>query len=228
MATNKCKVCSKSVYPMDPQINLDGSLFHKVCAKCTDCNCQITLSNFTKNETDGAVTLLCKTHYFKRFHEQGSYLGGDKFQVKNPRDERAGSAPVPSAGSSAADSSSPTTAEPTYAGVKLKSTPRSEPDTETAPTAASIDSITDATDSVRIQDSMPAAPAPTPEPTLESDEVAAEAATLSDAAVAELAPPTPPAEEEGVTAEEEGVTAEPEKETTTEETVVGEETVNTD
>jgi hypothetical protein len=39
------------------------------------------LSNFAKNETaDGVITLLCKTHYFKRFHEQGTYAGGDKFQ----------------------------------------------------------------------------------------------------------------------------------------------------
>lgn len=104
----KCKVCGKSVYPMDPQINLDGSIFHKPCAKCADCNCQITISNFTKNETPGETVLLCKTHYFKRFHEGGklhcyffvirnihplfrvgSYLGGDKFQVKADRDVHA-------------------------------------------------------------------------------------------------------------------------------------------
>lgn len=33
----KCKICTKAVYPMDPQINLDGSVFHKPCAKCEDC-----------------------------------------------------------------------------------------------------------------------------------------------------------------------------------------------
>lgn len=68
----KCKICKKSVYPMDPQINLDGSLFHKPCAKCSDCNCQITLSNFVKHETGDETILLCKTHYFKRFHEGGT------------------------------------------------------------------------------------------------------------------------------------------------------------
>jgi hypothetical protein len=56
---------------MDPQINLDGSYFHKACAKCTDCGCQITLANFTKNESPEETVLLCKTHYFKRFHEGG-------------------------------------------------------------------------------------------------------------------------------------------------------------
>lgn len=74
---------------MDPQINLDGTLFHKPCAKCQDCNCQITLSNFTKTEIEGATVLLCKIHYFKRFKEGGSYVGGDKFQVKNTRDVQA-------------------------------------------------------------------------------------------------------------------------------------------
>lgn len=71
---------------MDPQINLDGTKFHKPCAKCGDCGCQITVSNFTKNESSDQTILLCKTHYFKRFHEGGSYLGGDKFKVKADRD----------------------------------------------------------------------------------------------------------------------------------------------
>lgn len=68
---------------MDPQINLDGSIFHKSCAKCQDCNCQITLSNFSLGKmVTGGVVMLCKTHYFKRFHEGGSYLGEDKYQHK--------------------------------------------------------------------------------------------------------------------------------------------------
>lgn len=94
---------------MDPQINLDGALFHKPCAKCADCKCQITISNFTKGEQDGQLILLCKTHYFKRFKEGGSYVGGEKFQVKASRDLQASSR----RGSSTTDSSSaaaPTTA----------------------------------------------------------------------------------------------------------------------
>jgi hypothetical protein len=167
--SNKCKVCMKSVYPMDPQINLDGSIFHKVCAKCTDCNCQITLSNFTKNETDGVVTLLCKTHYFKRFHEQGSYLGGDKFQVKNPRDERAGGAPLPTTGSGGASPAPESSGSPAYAGVKLKSA-AAKSDDAGASTSASVDSITANTESVHLHDRLPSAPAPTPEPGSEVDQ----------------------------------------------------------
>jgi hypothetical protein len=72
---NKCGPCGKAVYSADPQITLDGAKYHKACAKCQDCSCQITLGNFTKTDN----VLLCKTHYFKRFHEEGSYMGGDKF-----------------------------------------------------------------------------------------------------------------------------------------------------
>lgn len=88
-SSSKCKICSLSVYPMDPQINLDGSLFHKACAKCADCKCQISIANFTKNESAEATLLLCKTHYFNRFQTQGSYVGGEKFANKNARDVNA-------------------------------------------------------------------------------------------------------------------------------------------
>ena len=67
---------------MDPQLKLDGTTYHKSCAKCKDCDCSITLSNFTKCDD----YLLCKTHYFKRFHEEGSYVGGDKFEKISNRD----------------------------------------------------------------------------------------------------------------------------------------------
>ena len=86
---SKCRICKKSVYPMDPQINIDGGIFHKSCAKCADCNCQITLANFVKTENGDDTILLCKTHHLKRFHEQGSYLGADKFKVKADRDVHA-------------------------------------------------------------------------------------------------------------------------------------------
>ena len=91
--SKKCKACDKAVYPQDPQVNLDGTLLHKECAKCGDCKCQITIVNFCKNESvSGEFVLLCKVHYFKRFHEGGSYLGGDKFNVKNTRDFKDGTA----------------------------------------------------------------------------------------------------------------------------------------
>ena len=80
--SKKCKICDKSVFPVDPQLNLDGALFHKSCAKCFDCKCQITLANFSKTETaEHKYLLLCKTHYFARFNTAGgTYVGGDKFK----------------------------------------------------------------------------------------------------------------------------------------------------
>lgn len=91
----KCKICDKSVYPMDPQINLDGIFLHKTCAKCADCKCQITLSNFVKNDGGGSeYILLCKTHHLKRFHEQGSYIGAEKYRVQAVRDVHALNKPV--------------------------------------------------------------------------------------------------------------------------------------
>ena len=75
----KCAECAQSVYSNDPQIVLDGITYHKECAKCSDCRCQITIQNFTKSGT----TLYCKTHYFKKFNEEGTYLGGEKFSHKS-------------------------------------------------------------------------------------------------------------------------------------------------
>lgn len=114
----KCKICVKTVYPMDPQINLDGNIFHKPCAKCADCNCQITISNFSKHESEDGVILLCKTHYFKRFREEGAYLGGEKYHVKATRDVQA-SARRASTGS---DSRRPSLAPPSD-NLPVTSTP---------------------------------------------------------------------------------------------------------
>ena len=61
-ASNSCGKCKKTVYPNDPQVVLDGTKYHKACAKCEDCSCQITIANFTKAKE----LLLCKTHYFER------------------------------------------------------------------------------------------------------------------------------------------------------------------
>ena len=63
--SGSCPVCNKTVYPNDPKIVLDGCKYHKSCAKCVDCGCQITLSNFTKVGTE----LLCRTHNLARFHK---------------------------------------------------------------------------------------------------------------------------------------------------------------
>ena len=54
---------------MDPQINLDGKTYHNHCAKCADCNCQITISNFRIRDDTRDAALLCKVHYLSRINE---------------------------------------------------------------------------------------------------------------------------------------------------------------
>jgi hypothetical protein len=82
--SKKCVKCDKAVYPGDPQINLDGNLLHKKCAKCADCNGTITVGNFNMSkDSEGKVFLLCLTHYKARFAKTGIYQGADKFQKKS-------------------------------------------------------------------------------------------------------------------------------------------------
>ena len=67
--SSKCEVCKTSVYANDAQLKIDSTVLHKVnfdceenstacqvfllilrsqaCAKCCDCKCQLTLSNYT-------------------------------------------------------------------------------------------------------------------------------------------------------------------------------------
>ena len=91
--SQKCAICSAVVYTADPQINLDGRVLHKPCAKCSDCKCQITVDNFSKAEVGGNLTLFCHTHYLKRCGESGgSYLDGERFANKADRDVLRGSA----------------------------------------------------------------------------------------------------------------------------------------
>lgn len=86
-AVPKCAICERSVYANDPQIVLDGLSYHRACAKCTECKCQITIQNFNKSGS----TLYCKTHYLKKFHEDGTLLGADKFTHKSAPGKFAGS-----------------------------------------------------------------------------------------------------------------------------------------
>lgn len=87
---NKCKVCEKSLYPAESQMNIDGSFVHKTCAKCMDCDTQITLTNMAFIKNTNEFVLLCKTHYSKRISDSGgAHPGGSKYNVKNVRDLRA-------------------------------------------------------------------------------------------------------------------------------------------
>ena len=77
----KCCKCDKAVYANDKQISLDGLIYHGPCAKCADCGCNISVSNFAVVDGDnGEKTLLCKVHYKARFNAAGGvYAGGSKY-----------------------------------------------------------------------------------------------------------------------------------------------------
>ncbi|KAL5216976.1 hypothetical protein ABZP36_017660 [Zizania latifolia] len=64
----KCKVCTKTVYPMD-QLSTDGVVFHRSCFKCHHCKSTLSLSNYSSFEG----VPYCKTHFEQLFKETGSY-----------------------------------------------------------------------------------------------------------------------------------------------------------
>lgn len=79
----KCAKSGKTVYPGDPQINLDGKIFLKSKAKCEDCGSKLTVTNYhMSGNGDGTWLLLCQTHYKARFSKTGVYAGADKFAKK--------------------------------------------------------------------------------------------------------------------------------------------------
>lgn len=79
----KCAKSGKTVYPGDPQINLDGKIFLKSKAKCEDCGSKLTVTNYHMSKNgDDTWLLLCQTHYKARFSKTGVYAGADKFAKK--------------------------------------------------------------------------------------------------------------------------------------------------
>jgi hypothetical protein len=188
----KCAVCDRAVYPNDPQITLDGIAYHKSCAKCSDCSCQITLGNFCKFGT----TLFCKTHYFKRFSEEGTYLGGEKYAQKSTGGyvakeasfvPKASSADAPVAASSAPEVQEPSaSSEPVAVTGDSDAPPQADPEpaVEDAPAVEEAPAATAETPSAEINESPPDSGADT----LEAEAVSAiDAVSTSEPAEAETA-----------------------------------------
>jgi hypothetical protein len=151
--TPKCATCERSVYANDPQVVLDGLSYHRACAKCMECKCQITIQNFTKSGT----TLYCKTHYIKKFKEEGTILGSEKFTHQSAPGKFAGSGfTIQRSDSSVAAAP----AEPAAAAPAPE--PIQKPSTEPAPEAVP--------EPVQEPVAVPAAaPEPTPEPEVVSE-----------------------------------------------------------
>jgi hypothetical protein len=152
------------------------------------------MSNFTKSESNDETVLLCKVHYFKRFHEGGSYLGGDKFRVKADRDvkDSSNTTPVPTSESNSPVLSSTLAVHDTVFAlpkpaveekkavaaevVPMQAEPAviTEPSTEEAPVAVKKVAEAAVASEETVTDSEPAAEAATPE---DGDDAAADATT---------------------------------------------------
>lgn len=131
-AVPKCSNCNRAVYANDPQVVLDGLSYHRACAKCTECKCQITIQNFAKSGT----TLYCRTHYFKKFNEEGTLLGSEKFTHQSAPGKFAGSGfAIPS---NTSDSAAPVAESASAAALPLP-IPTHEPEPVRLPTPPPVE-----------------------------------------------------------------------------------------
>ncbi|VAI07392.1 unnamed protein product [Triticum turgidum subsp. durum] len=76
----KCKVCTKTVYPMD-QLSTDGAVFHRACFKCHHCKSTLSVCPLRSYSSFEGVPY-CKPHFAQLFKETGSY--NKSFQSQSP------------------------------------------------------------------------------------------------------------------------------------------------
>ena len=71
MSSEKCQVCSKTVYPME-RMAADGAVFHKGCMKCEHCQKVLSLGNYAAL----SGKYYCKPHFKQLFALKGNYSEG--------------------------------------------------------------------------------------------------------------------------------------------------------
>ncbi|XP_045823235.1 LIM domain-containing protein WLIM2b-like [Trifolium pratense] len=64
----KCKTCDKTVHFVD-SISADGSVYHKNCFRCSQCNGLLAMSTYSSQEG----VLYCKTHAEQLAKESGNF-----------------------------------------------------------------------------------------------------------------------------------------------------------
>jgi len=69
--SNKCMVCTKTVYPME-KIECDGCVFHKTCFKCKTCSRTLGLGSYAALQG----VYYCKPHLKQLFQLKGNYDEG--------------------------------------------------------------------------------------------------------------------------------------------------------
>lgn len=71
VASEKCPICSQTVYPMD-KISVEEKSFHKSCFRCASCKNVLSLGNFAALEGQ----YYCKPHFKQLFQLKGNYDEG--------------------------------------------------------------------------------------------------------------------------------------------------------
>jgi len=64
--SNKCTICTKTVYPMD-RVCPNNQVLHKSCFRCTECNGILQLAKYAY----GGTKFYCETHYQAKFKQGG-------------------------------------------------------------------------------------------------------------------------------------------------------------
>lgn len=83
-ASEKCSVCSKTVYLAEKIVvedKEDKKTFHKTCLKCTHCKATLSLGNYASMNG----VMYCKPHFKQLFATKGNYdegFGKDKLTSK--------------------------------------------------------------------------------------------------------------------------------------------------
>ncbi|KAF4663808.1 Delta 8 Fatty Acid Desaturase [Perkinsus olseni] len=69
-----CFVCTKAVYANDTQFRVDGEVYHQHCFKCSSCDVQLNLRNWSPGPEVGRV--VCSSCYKNEFYKNNSYTRG--------------------------------------------------------------------------------------------------------------------------------------------------------
>ncbi|KAF4748503.1 hypothetical protein FOZ63_011296 [Perkinsus olseni] len=76
-----CFVCTKAVYANDTQFRVDGEVYHQHCFKCSSCDVQLNLRNWSPGPEVGRV--VCSSCYKNEFYKNNSYTRGGPAAANN-------------------------------------------------------------------------------------------------------------------------------------------------
>lgn len=62
-----CEVCNEKIRPHHETVELEDNIFHKDCASCEECDCDLVADTFTQHRQGKTLILLCKPHYSAKF-----------------------------------------------------------------------------------------------------------------------------------------------------------------